>query len=125
MTSSITGVHSSSAWPATKTSTPASTTKSTPLSCSLQHLIGYTTHRATARRTLCAQLFLNLTPNKLTPQGGTIDSIEKAHYVGASVIAYGAFLLYLFQFLVVVFAAILVLRWLKSMNAAGGADAEI
>ena len=70
-------------------------------------------------------LFFNLTPGKTTTQGGPIDSIEKAHYAGASVIAYGGFLLYLLQFLVVILAAVAVLRWLKRMNAPGDAGAEV
>lgn len=70
-------------------------------------------------------LFLNLTPGKTTTQGGPVDSIEKAHYAGASVIAYGSFILDLLQLLVVILAAVAVLRWLKRMNARTDAGAEV
>ncbi len=70
-------------------------------------------------------LFLNLTPGKTTPQGGPVDSIDEAHYVGASVIAYGSFLLYLLEFLVVVLAAVAVLRWLRRLNVSPDAASTV
>jgi large-conductance mechanosensitive channel len=63
-------------------------------------------------------LFINLTPGKVTTQGGPLDSIEKAHYAGASIIAHGAFFMALIQLVVVVLVVRGVLGWLGKLQSA-------
>jgi large conductance mechanosensitive channel len=61
-------------------------------------------------------LFWNLTPQKTLPSG-PVDSIDKAHYAGASVIAYGVFIEHLLSlFLLCVFVS-LTLKWISRVRA--------
>jgi large conductance mechanosensitive channel len=61
-------------------------------------------------------LFWNLTPQKTLPSG-PIDSIEKAHYAGASVIAYGVFIEHILQLCLLCFFARLTLKWISHVRA--------
>lgn len=70
-----------------------------------------------------SSLFINLTPGKRVP-GGPIDSIEKAHFAGAAIIAYGAVITDVIHCLIAFMLMLFVLRW---VNRARGPveDAEL
>ena len=68
-------------------------------------------------------LFINLTPEKRLPSG-PIDSIEKAHYAGAAVIAYGETIVSLLHFFVALSLLLFVLRWVGRARS-GTPDADL
>ena len=57
-------------------------------------------------------LFINLTPEKTSPSG-PIDSLEKARYAGAAVIAYGEVIVMLIHFLIALSLLMFVVRWTR------------
>ena len=68
-------------------------------------------------------LFFNLTPDKKL-RGIPIDSIEQAHYAGASIIAYGAFWMTCFHAMAAFFVAIVVTRALRKSEVESVAQGE-
>lgn len=61
-------------------------------------------------------LFINLTPDKRVPSG-PVDSLDKAQYAGAAVIAYGEVIVMLLHFLIVLALLMFVVRWTRAARS--------